>query len=225
MTRQRKLVLLVVSLGLLAIVASAEVVDRIIAVVNHHLVTWSDLDEQMRFEALENVRALKDLGETERRDAFDHLVEYRILRDQMQGTAPAQPAEVDSRLAELRAAWHAENDEAKWAATLNRYGLSVAELRDLVTNQLEILDFIEFQVKPLVRVSRTEVEEYYSNTLAPKVMAAGQTPEPLERVTPKIRELLNEQKTNQEMEKWLQKLKAQSKVQILWDGVQWDGAR
>ena len=74
--------------------ASAEVVDRIIAVVNGHLVTWSDLDEQMRFEALENRRALKDLSEAERRSAFEHLVQNRMLRDQMQGMAPATDSEI-----------------------------------------------------------------------------------------------------------------------------------
>jgi hypothetical protein len=105
---------------------------------------------------------------------------------------------------------------------LNAYDVSPAELRQLVTTQLDILHFIEFQVKPLVRVSRAEVEEYYSKTLAPQVMAAGQTPEPLEDVTAQIRELLAEQKTSREMEKWVENLKAQSKVQLLWDGVRDD---
>ncbi len=55
MTSQRKLAVLAMVLGLgwSTVTASAEVVDRTIAVVNQHLVTWSDLDEQMRFEALE----------------------------------------------------------------------------------------------------------------------------------------------------------------------------
>ncbi len=83
-------------LALLFTAASAEVVDRIIAVVNEHLVTWSDLDEQMRFEALENRRALKDLSEAERRSAFEHLVQNRMLRDQMQGMAPATDTEIDA---------------------------------------------------------------------------------------------------------------------------------
>ena len=63
------------------------------------------------------------------------------------------------------------------------------------------------------------MEDYYSQTLAPQVKAQGQTPEPVEAVTPKIRELLAEQKMNQEMEKWLETLRAQSRVQVLWDGV------
>src|SRR6266568_9609837 len=90
-------------MALLPMMARAEVVDRTIAVVNNHMVTWSDLDEQMRFEALENGRALKDLGEADRRTAFEHLVQYQILRDQMQGTVPASASEVESRIAEVRA--------------------------------------------------------------------------------------------------------------------------
>lgn len=205
-------------LALLLTTAHAEVVDRIIAVVNGHLVTWSDLDEQMRFEALENRRALKDLGEAERRSAFEHLVQNRMLRDQMQGTAPATDSEIDARIGELRAAWLVA-DDAKWSATLTGYGLSMAELRWLVQEQLEILKFMEFRVRPLVRVSRAEVEDYYAQVLAPQVKAQGQTPETVGAVESKIRELLTEQKMNQEMEKWLDTLRTQSRVQVLWDAV------
>jgi hypothetical protein len=220
MKRGRNLVnLVLLSMALLFMTAQAEVVDRTIAVVNNHMVMWSDLDEQMRFEALENGRALKDLGEVDRRVAFEHLVQYRILRDQMQGTVPANASEVEARIGEVRAGWQMAQDEAKWAATLTRYGLSSEELRELVTNQVEILKFMEFRVRPLVRVSRKEVEDYYTTTLAPQVMAQRQSPEPMEQVTPKIRELLVEQKMNREMEKWLENLRTQSRVQVLWDGV------
>ncbi|HVJ05556.1 MAG TPA: hypothetical protein VM578_07775 [Candidatus Saccharimonadales bacterium] len=204
---------------LLTVMAEAEVVDRTIAIVNNHLVTWSDLDEQMRFEALENGRALKDLGEADRRTAFEHLVQYLILRDQMQGTIPANESEVEARIAAVRAGTKDGRMDQAWVATLQRYGVSEAELSDLVKNQIEILKFTEFRVRPLVRASRKEVEEYYTNTLVPQVMAQGQSPEPLERMTPKIRELLVEQKMNREIEKWLETLRKQSSVQLLWDGV------
>ena len=119
----------------------------------------------------------------------------------------------------MRAGWHVEKDAAKWSSTLTRYGLSEVELRELVTNQIEILKFMEFRVRPLVRISRAEVDEYYTSTLVPQVVKQGQTPEPLEAMTPKIRELLAEQKMNRELEKWLENLRTQSQVQILWDGV------
>jgi hypothetical protein len=203
--------------------AGAEVVDRTIALVNSHLLTWSDLDEEMRFEALENERPLKNLTDVDRRTAFDHLVRDWILRDQMQWTLPATDSDVDTRIAAIRAIWsivpHMEDDDAKWIAKVNSYGLSPQELRVLVANQFEILRFLEFRVRPLVRVSRQEVDDYYSNTLSPRVKAMGETPEPEEQLTPKIRELLEEQKMNEEMAKWIGTLRSQSRVRILWDGV------
>jgi peptidyl-prolyl cis-trans isomerase SurA len=199
--------------------AGAEVVDRSIALVNGHLVTWSDLDEEMRFEALENGRALKDLTPVDRHSAFDHLVEAWILRDQMQGVLPATDSEVAARISELRIGLKMENDEARWSATLDSYGLSSDELRRLVANQLEILKFTEFRIRPLVRVSRKEVQDYYNQKLVPQVEAMGQTAEPIAKLTPKIRELLLEQKMNQEMDKWLRTLRSQAPVQVLWDGV------
>jgi len=112
-----------------------------------------------------------------------------------------------------------KDDDAKWDATLDRYGLSPQELRTLVANQLEILRFLEFRVRPLVRVSRQEVDDYYADRLVPEMRARGATPEPEEQLSAKIRELLEEQKMNQEMQKWIDTLRSQSRVQILWDGV------
>jgi ABC-type lipoprotein release transport system permease subunit len=220
MKHGRKLVgCALIMVAMMVAAAQAELVDRTIAVVNRHLITWSDLDEQMRFEALENARPLKDLGPTDRHEVFEHIVQYRILHDQMQGAPPAGDSEVDARIVELRAGWHVESDNAKWVLILSRYGITADELRVLVKNQIEILKFMEFRVRPMVRVTRQEVDNYYSLTLVPQVVAAGQTPEPVEEVTPKIRELLTEQKMNQEIEKWLQTLRAQSSVQVIWDAV------
>ena len=199
--------------------ARAEIVDRTIAVVNGHLITWSDLDEQMRFEALENQRPLRELTAEERRAAFDHLVQNWILRDQMQGMFPAADEDVEAHLAELREAWHMEKDPARWSSLVQSYGLSGEELHKQAANQLEILRFLEFRVRPLVRVSRQEVEEYYRTTLTPQLAARGETPEPVQKLTPKIRELLVQQKMNQELDKWLATLRSQAQVRLLWSGV------
>ena len=211
---------LLVILGLLCATAAADVVDRAIAVVNGHLITWSDLDEQMRFEALENQRPLRELAAEERRTAFDHLVQNWIMRDQMQGMFPAADEDVDARIKELRETWHLDNDPARWNSLLQSYGMTTEELHKQAANQLEILRFLEFRVRPLVRVNRQEVEEYYKTTLVPQIEARGETPEPLPKLAPKIRELLVQQKMNQELEKWLGTLRSQAQIRLLWSGVQ-----
>jgi len=214
-------VLLAVALG--AGLASAVVVDRTIAVVNGHLVTWSDLDVQMRFEALENARALVELTAEHRQAAFDHLVQARVLRDQMQGVPLATNEEIDARIGAIREEWNAMGSRAStdegWNALVAEYGISLAELRALIAEQVEILRFTEFQVRPLVRVTRTEIEEYYHTVLVPKLKEHGAEAEPLDTVRGSIRRLLAEQKMNEEMNKWLQTLRSQSRVQLLWDGV------
>jgi hypothetical protein len=206
-------------LALMVTFLQAEVVDRTIAVVNDRVLTWSDLDQQMRFEALENGRALSALGEAQRRSAFEHLVQSCILRAQMQGALPAADSDVEARIGDLRVALQLDKDDSRWLATLKRYELSPEELEGLIRNQIEIIRFLEFRLRPLVTISRTEVEDYYTNTLTPEVIAQGQSPEPLEKVKTKIRELLMEQKMNQEMEKWMKTLWDQARVQLLWEGV------
>ena len=120
----------------------------------------------------------------------------------------------------LRAAWHEEKDETKWAATLHRlrtFGGGAARAGGKPGGSLR---FMEFRVRPLVRVSGEEVEEYYTNTLVPQVVGA-RTDSRAAGVgdARRFAQLLVEQKTNREMEKWLENLKAQSRVQMLWDGV------
>jgi len=217
MTLKRNLVPVVLLLLLTSL--KAEVVDRTIAVVNDHLLTWSDLDQQMRFEALENGRALSALNEAHRRTAFEHLVQSCILRDQMQGVLPAADSDVEARIADLRNALQLAKDDSRWRATLASYDLSPEELAGLIKNQIEILRFMDFRVRPLVTVSRAEVEDYYAETLTPLLTAQGQSPGPLDDVRTKIRELLMEQKMNQEMDKWMKTLRDQSRVRLLWEGV------
>ncbi len=71
----------------------------------------------------------------------------------------------------------------------------------------------------MVQVSRQEVDDYYSTTLVPQLKARGETPEPEDQLSAKIRQVLEEQKMNEETDKWLDTLRSQSHVQILWDGV------
>lgn len=206
-------------LPLLSLPASAAVVDRVIAVVNKQAVTWSDLDEQMRFEALQNRRALASLTAADRHAAFEHLLDVRLLREQMQAFTPVTAEETAVRVAEIRAAWQMEKDDTAWSTVLERYGLSTGRLNGLVASQLQVLQFVEFRVRPMVRVSRDEVEEYYTQRLLPQLIAQGAKPEPVETVTGQIRRLLAEKKLNDEMDKWLSSLRAQSPVQVLWDAV------
>ena len=204
---------------LLVTAAGAQVIDRSIAVVNQKLVTWSELDAEMRFEALENHRPLAELTEADRHAAFDRLLQERILREQMQSVAPATASETAALLTEIRSNWSAAQDDAAWSRLLERYGLTADEVRQMVASQIEVLRFIEERMRPLARVSRKEVEDYYNLTLAPQVAAKGGKLESYEELAPKIRELLTEQKMSDETEKWLKQLRAQANVVILWDAV------
>lgn len=211
--------LLAALLLLVAASAGAQVLDRTIAVVNHKLVTWSELDAEMRFEALENHRPLAELTEADRRAAFERLVQQRIVREQMQNVVPATDSECTALLAEMRSNWSAGQDDAAWAAVLKRYGLSADEVRQMVGGQIEVLRFIEDRMRPLARVNRKEVEDYYHLTLAPQVAAKGGKLESYEELAPKIQELLSEQKMSDETEKWLKQLREQANVQIIWEAV------
>src|SRR6266436_9684270 len=116
-----------VALLLLAGTASclfaADVIDRIVATVNGHVILQSDWDDAVRFEALADGRPLDQLTDQDRSRALDRLIDQELLREQAQGVEAPQPPtnEVKQRMQELQAQ-QGINSPVAWRAALARYG-------------------------------------------------------------------------------------------------------
>jgi len=59
---------------------SAEVIDRIVATVNGHVILQSDWEDALRYEAFRNRRPLDHLTAEDRKSALDHLIDQELLR-------------------------------------------------------------------------------------------------------------------------------------------------
>src|SRR5262252_8548198 len=91
---------------------AADVVDRIVATVNGHVILQSDWDDAVRFEAFMEGRPLGQVTDQDRGRALDRLIDQELLREQAQGVdAPAPPAEeVNQRIADLKAEHDCKTD-------------------------------------------------------------------------------------------------------------------
>src|ERR1700745_58088 len=92
---------------LLSILAGAayagDVVDRIVATVNGHVILQSDWDDAVRFEAFMEGRPLGQVTDQDRGRALDRLIDQELLREQAQGVeAPQPPTRVAHDIATLR---------------------------------------------------------------------------------------------------------------------------
>jgi hypothetical protein len=199
----------------------AVVLDRVVAVVNNQAILASDLDEEMRLAVLDPGRA--GLGVLTRQKALEQLISRALIQQQIrqedaQAAEPMQ-AEVDARLAEIRKEVPAclrQNcaSEEGWKAFLAAHGLSQKRVEIYLRNRLQILRFIELRFRQGIRINPEEIQTYYRETLLPQY-ALGEAVPPLDKVAPRIEEILLEQQVNVLFDDWLRNLRKQGSVEVL----------
>lgn len=192
---------------------AGDVIDRIVATVNGHMILQSDWDDAVRFEAFVEDRPLAQLTDQDRSRVLDRLIDQELLREQAQGVeAPQPPAEeVNQRLQELQTQ-HAATSPSAWQAALARYGLDEKQLAARVANDIATLRQVEARLRPSVQIDNQSIESYYRETFLPKLRTSGAQDVPLAVVFGKIREILTQEKVNQLFSSWLQSLRAESKI-------------
>jgi peptidyl-prolyl cis-trans isomerase SurA len=199
----------------------AVMLDRAVAVVNRRVILASDLDDEIRLSVLDP--NLVGQGALTRKGALEQLIsraliEQQIRQEDEQAAEPPQ-AEVDARLSELRkelpACVHADcATDAGWTAFLAAHDLTPGRVEAYLRYRLEILRFIEQRFRQGIRISQQEIAIYYNDTLLPQY-APGETPPALEKVSPRIEEILLQQQVNALFDDWLANLRKEGDVEVL----------
>src|SRR5580658_1051519 len=195
---------------------SAQVIDRIIATVNGHIILQSDWDEALCYEALLTNRTLAQFNDDDRRAVLDRLIDQELLREQMKSAdfPHATDAEVAARVAGARKLYpHAASSEA-WQSLLAGYHLTEKDLLARVRQQIDLMRLVEARLRPAVQIDSKSIEAYYRNQFVPKLKKSGASEVSLAEVSGKIRELLTEQKVSELLVSWLQTLRSEGQVHI-----------
>ena len=210
----------VVSLLFLAIAlvlpASGEVIDRIVATVNGHVILQSDWNDALRFEALLSARSLSDFNEQERRDVLDRLIDQELLAEQMKSASfqHASDEEATDQVTAARKLYPEAVTDAGWNAVLDKSGVTEKSLQSHVKEQIDLMRLVDAHLRPTVQIDSKSVEAYYRDKFVPQLKQSGAEEVPLADVSAKIRELLTEEKVNELMVSWLQSLRSESKVSV-----------
>src|SRR5271167_2177937 len=213
----QKYSILACGMVLLAIALPAragDVLDRIVATVNNHIILQSEWQDAVRYEAFVAGRALDDVQAADRKAALDHLIDQELLREQMRtsGFPHASSDEVEKSIQEIRKRYDAATSDANWQAALVRYGLGEKELKKRVALHVDLMGLVGSRLRPNVVIDSKSIESYYNQELLPQLRQSGAEQVPLAEVTPKIRELLTQQKMNQMLVAWLQDLRSGSRI-------------
>jgi hypothetical protein len=199
----------------------SQTLDRVVAVVNNHAILLSDIDEEIHLSILDPTD--QNSGPLTPQRALEQLISRALIEQQMrqediQAADPTQP-EVDARLKEIRtelpACVHANcASDAGWKTFLAAHGLTQQLVEASLRYRLQILSFIELRFRQGISVSDQEIDAYYHDTLLPLYTKDEDKP-PLEKVAPRIQEILLQKKVNVLFDDWLRNLRTQGNVEIL----------
>jgi len=193
-----------------------EVIDRIVAKVNGHIILQSDWDDALRYEALLSGKPLGQFTDEDRRSVLDRLIDQELLDEQMKSATfqHASEAEAEARVAEARKQYPEAATGAGWQAILHRFQLNQKELIAHVQLQIDLMRLVDARLRPQVQIDSKSIEAYYRDKFVPQLKRAGAGDVSLSDVSGKIRELLTQQKVNELLVSWLQNLRSESKVTI-----------
>ncbi len=195
---------------------SGEIIDRIVATVDHHAILASQWDEEIRVECLLNGRPLGAVSTDEKRKALDRLIDHALIREQMDAVSfpRATPEQAAKQIKTIRAQNPAWSTDAGWNQALAAYGLTPDDLAAQAATQYEILHFVDQRFRPGIHIDRRTIQQYYSDQFLPHLRQSGGAEVPLKEVSPKIEELLVQQRMDELLTSWLQSLRTQTPVQV-----------
>ena len=196
--------------------AAGQVIDRIVATVNGHVILQSDWDEALCYEALLTKRNLSQFTAEDRRAVLDRLVDQELLREQMKSAdfAHATDQEVAARVADARKQYPQASSPDTWRALLAQYHLAEQDLFIHVRQQIDLMRLVDARLRPTVQIDSKSIEDYYRDQFVPSLKHAGASEVPLAQVSSRIRELLTQEKVSELLVSWLQNLRSEGQVHL-----------
>ncbi len=196
---------------------AGDIIDRIVATVNGNIILQSDWDDAVRCEAFMAARPIDQFTPADRKAVLDRLIDQELLREQMKAAdfRPASDDEIAAKVKDIRKQYADAGSDAGWQAVLARYRVSENEMKERVALQINLMRLVDARLRPSVNIDARSIESYYNQELLPQLRQAGAKEVALTEVTPKIKELLTQQKVNELLTAWLQNLRAGSQIRTV----------
>jgi hypothetical protein len=200
---------------LLAGVAQAQVVDRMVAVVNRHVILESELDQATRVEFLLQGKPINALTYADRTAVLERLIDRSLLDQQMVNPAMLDPTpeELKAKVEEVRQGIPGASTNENWKTIVAGYGLAQQDVEEQLASQFRILRLIDLRFRGLVRVDKEAIAAYYQDRFLPEVRKRNASEPKLAEVSNKIEQILAEQRIDELLNNWLKTLRAQAHIE------------
>lgn len=203
------------ALALALLPASAQVVDRMVAVVNKQVILQSEWEDSAHLDFLLQGKPLSQLTSQEMDAVLDRMIDQALVQQQIVDNSVVEPSEgeISSRIRDVRASIPGAASDEQWQAILTAYGLTEKDLEIHIASQLRQLKFIDLRFRALARVDAAAISEYYQQKLVPELRKQGAPIPPLAQVSDKIQQILAEQRIDELLNSWLQALRLQAYIE------------
>jgi transcriptional regulator with XRE-family HTH domain len=193
--------------------SAGQIVDRMVANVNGHILLQSDWEQEIAFEAFVDGRSPDSFTSAERKAALDRLIDQELLREQVRPAEGAPADQIATRVSEVRKLHPDAVTDDGWRAALERCGFTQSDLEKRLGESIQLMRLVEARLRPSIQIDQKAVESYYHEQLLPELKKAGSREVALPEVFSHIKDLLAEQRLNQLLHGWLATLRSASRIQ------------
>ena len=200
---------------LLAVVSRAAIVDRIAVTVGTKVITESEIGVRIRLTAFENGDK-PDFSLESRKKATDRLIDQKIVEREMDdGHYPRTEEAASAALLDNYAETNYGPDREALSRALGGYDLTLADLREDLTRQADLLHFLDLRFRPSIQVSDTDVRRYYDEQFR-QAEGFGAT---LNEMRAQIEQRIAADRADAEMETWLKEQRKRTRIEYVEKGL------
>lgn len=177
-------------------VQTQKVVDRVVARVEEEIILQSDIEQLARYQLLVDGKSESEA------QILDRLIDQWIVRKEAEASRfpAASDADIEREMRRLERSF-AKNED--FVVQREKVGISEAELREIVTSQAYLSNYLDSRFRPSVQVDEKSIVDFYNEALIPRAKARGQEPPSLDAARDLIQEVLIQRGINEQADKWL----------------------
>ena len=195
-----------VGLLLLATASPGVLVDGVAITVGTSVITRSEIELRIRLMAFQNDEKT-DFSLASRQQAAQRLIDQKLVEHEMDvGRYPRVEAKAKEALLTDYAKTNYKSDTGAMAVALKSYGLTVQNLEDELGLQADLLTFLNLRFRPAVQVTDQDIRKYFTEhyNQGPEKTKQQAQVGALREVRAQIEQQLTMERSNKEMDSWLQ---------------------
>lgn len=145
-------------------VDSAILLDRVVALVNKEVITWSELYQMMEREATDEMKSLDEEGRLkifkENEEFFlERLIDIRLQVQEAERLGiEATTGDIEDAILNIKTKYDLSDDAFK--ESLEKEGLTLEEYKEKLSEQIMMSKLINQQIRSKIVVSDEEVNDY-----------------------------------------------------------------